>query len=141
MPIRKVEISYDTDWPRVMLGSINAAYGSAPFFDIYFTQLKDMIKDKTTLLFDYNLRILEYFLDTLRLSPSIGFTSDYIKEHDDDVDDLRDSIRLKPPGSTGLSYAQVFEDRYGFIDDCSILDLLMCMGPEASLLLRKTPAA
>ena len=39
------------------------------------------------------------------------------------------SIRLRP-------YYQVFADKYGFLPDLSIIDLLMNMGPESILILK-----
>ena len=38
---------------------------------------------------------------------------------------------------TGLSYPQVFSDRFGFVDGLSILDLVMNMGPGSLGYLRQ----
>jgi hypothetical protein len=65
---------------------------------------------------------------------SFKLTTRYIKEYPSDIKDFRNQLLPGINYITGMTYAQVFEDKHGFIDNCSILDLLMCTGPEAAIL-------
>jgi hypothetical protein len=73
----------------------------------------------------------------LKLDLSFSETKDFIKTYPDDVVDLRE--KLKPQAKSLIAvkpYYQVFEDRTGFIPDCSILDLLFCEGMHAKEILK-----
>ena len=58
------------------------------------------------------------------------------------IDDFRDVIHPKKnykevdPSFHPLPYYQVFKEKFGFIPNLSIVDLLFNMGPESLLVLR-----
>ena len=70
--------------------------------------------------------------DFIDIRPNIVSTSEYVKS--DEVDDFRDSIRPKHPlpdaSFTSRPYYQVYQQKHGFVENLSILDLLFNMGPE-----------
>ena len=135
-PINRTEIAFDNDWQRIMLESLRSAYGSAPFFDIYYPGIENLIKGIKPFLFQSSLEALNLTFQQLNKKINFELTKEYIKEYPSHVDDLRNSILPRIAYTTGINYAQVFEENQGFIDNCSIIDILMCTGPEASLLLQ-----
>jgi len=137
MPIDKVQISYEEIWYGKHLHSFKSAYGNSPYFDYYFDPIKDIIKAKYESLLDLNKALLNFFLAALNLEAEIIESQDFIKDYPESACDLR-NIKFNDPvinGYTPKKYNQVFEEKHGFVAGMSILDLLMCKGPESILYL------
>ncbi|MBR9921617.1 MAG: WbqC family protein [Bacteroidetes bacterium] len=138
MPIREVEIDYREGWVRQHWRSIQSAYGKSPFFEFYMDELKEIYDSPPAGLFDWNMSLINWLFVQLSLNVDVQLSTDFVKDPDG-VLDLRDSIRPgKSKGNnkwetTPKPYPQVFQDRFGFIPDLSILDLLFCQGPQASV--------
>ncbi len=116
--IREVRIAYDEPWQRNHWRSIEAAYGSAPFFEHYAPILAPFYTRQTAFLFDYNLALIDTLLRAFKLPLQFELTTCYQgAEYQFEYD-------VQP-------YPQVFEDRYGFRAGLSSIDLLMCCGPGA----------
>jgi hypothetical protein len=143
MPIRDVRISYDESWQKDHLKSIHTAYGNAPFFKDYIEELTLFYKKKYIYLFDFNLILLEWFINLYQIETTIRLTTEYGKETEGIID-YRNFILPQFKQATAdhnflpISYAQVFEERNGFIPNLSILDLLFCMGPQGILILESS---
>jgi hypothetical protein len=133
MPIRDVAIAYDIDWQRQHWQSLKTAYGSAPFWEHYAPMLEPLFHKKNTYLFDFNIDILAFFLKILKINNSvtITFTDTYLTENTERVLDLRNQISPKQSSSHAIKYAQVFEDKHGFLPNLSILDVILCCGNQA----------
>ena len=143
--IREVAIAYGMDWQKQHWQSIRTAYGSAPFWEHYAPQLEPFFLKKWDYLFDLNLAILEIFLKILKLknTVNVSFSTDYeinfiTKEINDTPSgvqhsgvDLRNKILPNKTNFQGEKYAQLFQERTGFIPNLSILDLVFCTGPQA----------
>jgi hypothetical protein len=88
------------------------------------------------MIFDLNHRLLGYILAQMGLSPKVQFTEAFEKSPDEKWD-FRQSIQPKPrlnkPDNffAPVPYQQVFQDRYGFLPNLSIIDLLFNEGPNA----------
>ena len=99
--------------------------------------LMPFFEKQETYLFDHNLAILTTILDFLKLKRDIRLTTDYIAIGDINYRDLRNAIHPKvshrQPGCDYIPkpYRQTFSDRFPFTPNLSILDLLLCCGPEA----------
>jgi hypothetical protein len=61
-PIREVRISYTEPWQRLHWRAIKTAYGNAPFFEHYETELAVFFEKKYPFLFDLNQEILYFFI-------------------------------------------------------------------------------
>lgn len=124
--IRDVRIDYSRSWQSVHRRAIAAAYGSSPFFEYYADYLAPFFNRKETFLFDLNLRLIELFLELVGMKVEIRFSDEYVRDYGDE--DFRSLIRPKsPPPDRGFAcapYRQVFDGRFGFRPDLSILDLL-----------------
>lgn len=137
MLTRDVRISDHNDWQVQHWRSIESAYNSTPFFEYYKDDLLPFFEKKWTFLFDYNVEIQAKVLELLDIQPTIKYSMAYQPEFDAETVDLRESIH--PKKETGLyvskPYYQVFEQRFGFQPNLSIIDLLFNMGNESQLII------
>jgi hypothetical protein len=142
LPVREVEMAYPEPWPHQHWQSIRSAYGNAPFFPFYEAELAAIYRDPGTGLWDFNLRLFQCIIGFLqwegdKFVHSTSYERVYLAGQD-----LRNQLRPQRFGSTQEAalfpaYPQVFADRHPFVANLSILDLLFCQGPQASLYLSK----
>lgn len=136
--MKDIKIDNSTNWQTKHWRSLVSAYNKAPFFEFYSEDVKALLFSKEKFLFSFNMEILKWICKTLKIKATIGFTESYVKNYIDKTD-LRNCILPKNfqenCGNQSLHYAQVFEDRLGFLPNLSILDLLFCQGPNAAFLL------
>jgi WbqC-like protein family len=134
---RDIRISEHGDWQLQHWKSIEAAYNSTPFFEYYKDDLQPFYNKKWDFLWDFNLEIQTKILELLELQATIKFTSEYKANLDGNYLDLRHSIHPKKEIQhfSNKSYYQVFEQRFGFQPNLSIIDLLFNMGNEAQLII------
>jgi len=136
--IREVRIAYDEHWQAKHWQSIRSAYGNAPFFEFYSDVLEPFYSKNYRFLFDWNWDFLDAVIDLLSIDCEVKFTESYEEQNDNPkVLDLRNSIHPKlhltkeDPCFSPTKYAQVFEEKHGFLPNLSILDLLFCTGPQS----------
>ncbi|MDR3652410.1 MAG: WbqC family protein [Paludibacter sp.] len=134
---RDVRISGHNDWQIHHWRSIVSAYNSSPFFEYFKDDLLPFFEKKWTFLWDFNSEIQLKMLELLELQIKIKYTEIYKAKWEDDVLDLRESIHPKKENRAGdiKSYYQVFEQRFGFQPNLSIIDLLFNMGNESQLII------
>ncbi len=137
--IREVMIAYNEDWQKQHWQSLRTAYGSAPFWDYYAPQFEIFFKEKYDCLFDLNIHIIEALCKMLKLNKSVktSFSNDYELLFKDGAD-FRNAISPKKNVFKGERYAQLFQEKTGFIPNLSVLDLLFCAGPQAVDILKKS---
>jgi hypothetical protein len=138
-PIREVRIDNDLPWQRQHWRTIVTAYGSAPYFPHFEDDFRQFYATPPTFLFDLNLRILEKVSSLLGSSRLFSLTDAYQKSYAHPNLDLRN--RCKPgstnnlQGFTPVPYPQVFQEKFGFQADLSILDLMLCCGKTSTSIL------
>jgi hypothetical protein len=136
MPIQDVKISYEDDWTRSHLQTIKSSYGSSPYFEYYFYQIESLMNQKYQHLFEFNVASLTLILKLLKITKNISQTTTYISSYDQVYTlDLRQFDYLE---MTYSSYEQVWNQKFGFQKNMSILDLLFCKGPESSIILKES---
>lgn len=130
---RDIRISEHCDWQLNHWRSIESAYNSTPFFEYYKDDLLPFYEKKWTFLLEFNLEIQAKMLELLDLDIEIKPTGEYKTKLDDTFLDLREAIHPKKenPSLSLKTYYQVFEQRYGFQANLSIIDLLFNMGNES----------
>lgn len=132
---KDVKIDYSTNWQKLHAKGIEAAYKNAPYYEYYIDDLMPFFEKKETFLLDLNLHILDMLSELISLDLSTQLTSDYIFDNED-ISDFRESIhpkvsKMKPdPDFMIKPYHQTFNDRFPFIPNLSIIDLLFNEGPE-----------
>ena len=134
MPIAEVKIAYDDNWVDIHLQTIRSAYGKSPYFEFYFDGLEKIFVRKHSSLFDFNMECMSFIFSKLKLPNTISTSNSYEPQYDNLVD-LRN--KKWDDSQDHSSYVQVWEDKFGFTPNLSILDLLFCMGPESISYLRK----
>ena len=137
--IKDLQISYEENWQRNHWQTIVSAYNSSPYFEYYQDELYPFFERKTKYLLDYNLQIHEQLCDFFEIENKIRLTEDFEKVPKNTVN-LRDGIspKLKHNPDTEFqprTYTQVFSEKYGFLSNLSILDLLFNEGPNAYTIL------
>lgn len=134
---RDIRISEHNDWQIHHWRSIESAYNSTPFFEFYKDDLLPFYERKWNFLWDFNLEIQAEMLELLDLKPTIKSTESYEKKLDENTVDLRETIHPKKDNTANFKpYYQVFESRFGFQPNLSIIDLLFNMGNESQLVIR-----
>jgi hypothetical protein len=134
---RDIRISEHNDWQIHHWRSIESAYNSTPFFEYYKDDFQPFYEKKWTFLWDFNQEIQVKALELLDFKPITILTEEYKTKIDDNILDLRNSIHPKKENSIihFKTYYQVFEQKFGFISNLSIIDLLFNMGNEAQLII------
>lgn len=135
---KDAEIDYSTPWQKLHLKGIESAYRNSPFYDYYEEDFRPYFYNKEKYLLDLNLKILETLSELLKLSTNIRLTDTYIQENTENYIDYRNTIHPKKPISpspkhpdTFKVYPQTFGEKFPFIPNLSILDLLFNMGSES----------
>lgn len=142
--ILDVKIAWHDRWPSTHWKSIQSAYGKAPFYEFYADELAPLFEEKIDSLFDFNYKLLETLIDLAGIRTSVEKGSYFDKELSSEVVDLRSCISPKTKQQkedlcyATVKYAQVFEDRHGFVPNVSFLDLLFCTGPQSVSILQKS---
>ena len=127
--MRDVKIDYSKRWQHQHWVSILSAYKSSPYFDHYAHRIEPFYRKEWKYLADYNQEYTSVLLSLLGVDKPLPLTESYYEAQEGDLD-LRPKHR---EGSTFVAepYFQVFSDRLPFEANLSILDLIMCEGPQA----------
>jgi hypothetical protein len=138
IPLKEKIISYHSNWRTIHWRSIEAAYRRSPFFEFYEDKLKPIYEEyKPEYLTDWNLKLFETVNKLLDVKICFSFTETYHREYEN-MGDYRaiNSPKVLPDiDIKEISYQQVFQERFGFITNLSIIDLLFCEGNRAKALL------
>ena len=134
---RDVRISAHENWQELHLRAIEAAYNSSPFFEYYKDDFLPFYTKKWNFLFDFNTEIQQMIINLLDLETDIHFTENYESKLPENCEDWREMISSKKETNyKGQTYYQVFEQKFGFLPNLSIVDLLFNMGTESILVLK-----
>ena len=134
-PIKDRKISYDDPWQKIHWRTITSSYRNSPYFEYFEDTFKPFYETKTETLFEFNFLLLKKILEFLQIETETGFTSDYEAKVSDDTIDLRNSFNPSERKLNTPKYNQVFGDRFGFIPDLSIVDLLFNKGMKTKKIL------
>jgi len=131
-----IKISYDTNWVKDHVKSLEAAYRSSAYFEYYEDEIRQIYSKKPERLFDLNIAALEWVFKKLDLENNFSHTEIY-QESFEGLD-LRERIHPKKLSDENLTeYHQAFATKHGFIPNLSILDLLFNLGPQSRMYLRQ----
>ncbi|MHA7058005.1 WbqC family protein [Aquimarina sp. M1] len=128
---KDVRIENEFPWQMLHWKSIQSAYRTSPFFEYYEDDLVHLFEKRKEFLLDFNYECMESMFDCLQLNLSYSKTTSFQKKPED-IGDLRILVNAKRKEPANLqTYIQVFSDKYGFIPNLSILDLLFNEGTSA----------
>lgn len=134
---RDAAISYDEPWQQIHSRCLESAYRSSPYFEHYYSYIAPVFRTRPDLLVELNDTILGILLKILKSDKGISHTLAYEKEVPDDFRNLYNS-KQQPDNQNIKPYYQVFNYKFDFIADLSILDLLFNEGPECLNWMTKT---
>lgn len=129
---KDIQIENDFDWQKQHFKSLEAAYRSSPFFEYFEDDIRPLFEKKHTFLLDLNFETLDFVTKSMRMKLDYNTTTEYFHEVNTNlISDFRFLANGKKDTSLFESYTQVFDDKYGFINNLSILDLLFNEGKFA----------
>jgi len=117
-----VKVSTHGEWWNVHWGAISSAYGRTPFFEYYADDLQPAFSGKIESLIELDDMIDRFCRRALGIPMPGEFPTETTSREIPEIID-------KP-------YYQIWADRYGFIPELSVLDLIFNMGPESPLILQ-----
>jgi hypothetical protein len=130
--MNEVRILNAESWQERHWRTITSAYNKSPWLDHYRDDLEKLYSTKFDLLFEWNLACFKWVSDKMSIRTPVSLSEKFVENYPpDEVEDWRNRLlpstinRLNPEPSR---YPQVFEDRFGFIPNLSILDQLFCVG-------------
>jgi hypothetical protein len=144
--IRDVLISYDHAWQKLHWKALLSAYNNAPFFEYYSDSIAPFFHvKKWKFLTDFNQEIQTVVLNELNLKCDCRVTETFMLPTGTPAgtDDFRYAIDPKSSRQKAdhhfvpTVYMQVFQEKFGFTPNLSIVDLLFNEGPMAVEVLRK----
>ena len=133
-------ISYAENWQLKHWRAFQNYYQKSPYFEHYEHIIEPIFHGNHRYLFDLNMDILEILKKVLDLDNVISTSKTYEKSPEPIIGDFRNKIhprsKFEDHSFLPKSYPQVFEYKYGFLENLSVLDLIFNCGPEARLVIR-----
>ncbi len=133
---KDILIDYSTNWQHVHWKAISSAYGNSPFFEIFEPEIVHLFERQIKYLIDFNEKSLCQLFQSLGYDLDLKYTTSYYQPNEVAFD-FRDSIhpkaRMQKSDSNFVParYYQVFEDKFGFKQNLSFIDLMFNEGSEA----------
>jgi len=144
-PILDVRIADHGNWRHLHWNAIISAYNSTPFFEYYQDDFRPFYEKRYEFLFDFNEELRFLICDLIGIDVSnIKYTEVYYSENAPDILDHRETLspkkdwRIYDQLFEAIPYYQVFDNRFGFTENLSIIDLLFNMGNESLIILNKS---
>lgn len=134
---KNVKVENDFPWQKQHWKSLQTVYRTSPFFEFYEDDFLPLYEKKYKFLIDFNYDCLELALECLQIDLNYSKTEEFIAEPSN-ITDGRSLVKAK--GEKGFvlePYTQVFETKYGYINDLSIVDLIFNEGPNAGNYLQR----
>lgn len=118
------------NWQKNHLKSLEASYRTSPYFEYFEDDIVPLFQKKHKFLLDLNFEIFEIINMCLGISLPFSKTAEYFHEVQDMLD-FRNLANGKKDQTQIEPYIQVFQEKEGFINNLSILDLLFNEGRHA----------
>lgn len=129
IPMHELQPDNQVNWQKQHWESIKSAYGSAPFFLHYEPSFKAIYYKPCSSVFLFEMQLLELVLKLLKINKSIELSNAYITYQ---KGDLREFIHPKKKVDfQPKKYLQTFADRFEFVPNLSVIDLLFNHGPAS----------
>ena len=117
---KDIQISSLDNWQKNHWRAIESAYSASPYFMYFKDELEGFYTQSFESLVQFNTELLKQIFDFISFSTEISFTDDYAIES------------FKCP-----KYYQVFDEKFGFQPNLSIIDLLFSEGPNTLSFLKE----
>lgn len=141
--MKDVKIDFASKWQNIHWRSLFSAYNSSPFFEYYSEYFIPFYQKKWVFLTDYNIELTVMLIDLLQLNKNFLLTERFQKEYETAID-MRSEFfpgkSLRTEETIGIdfkTYTQTFSEKFDFVPDLSIVDLLFNCGPDSESILRQ----
>jgi hypothetical protein len=132
-PVKDIRIDYSKRWQQVHLRALISSYRSSAFFEYYFEDIERIITEKPKYLLELNLNALKTVMKITGISTPVIYTNVFepVAENDYDFRYIISPKKEIPGISSSKEYYQVFNYKFGFVADLSILDMIFNLGPDS----------
>jgi hypothetical protein len=127
---KDIKLENDFGWQKQHFKSLEAAYRSSPFFEYFEDSLHYIFQNKYTFLKDVQNDTFELVCKWMALTNTFKETTEYFAKPNNNID-LRHLVDGKKDATVITPYTQVFEEKHGFLNNLSILDLVFNEGRYA----------
>ena len=126
---KDIKICYDSNWQKIHLKSIESAYKNSPFYDFFEDYFINFYNKKEKFLVDLNFSSIRLIFEILEKELNCNFTNKYLEKYVDLTDyrtlltnkNFNEKVNFK-------NYTQVFQEKNGFIENLSSIDLIFNKG-------------
>ena len=126
---KDIRICYDSNWQKIHLKSIESAYKNSPFYDFFEDYFINFYNKKEKFLVDLNFSSIRLIFEILEKELNCNFTNEYLEKYVD-LTDYRSLLTNKNFNEKVdfKNYTQVFQEKNGFIENLSSIDLIFNKG-------------
>lgn len=126
---KDIKICYDSNWQKIHLKSIESAYKNSPFYDFFEDYFINFYNKKEKFLVDLNFSSIRLIFEILEKELNYNFTNEYLEKYVD-LTDYRSLLTNKNFNEKVdfKNYTQVFQEKNGFIENLSSIDLIFNKG-------------
>jgi len=130
---KDVLVSNDYDWQKLHWRSLETAYRTSPYFEFYEDDLYPIFHKKFKFLIDLNIKTIETLNNLLEVDFQYNKTGEFMSEYKEMADfrHLKNAKKKLQIEDELPIYTQMFNDRFDFMPNLSVLDLLFMEGPNA----------
>tara|TARA_B100000524_G_scaffold320078_2_gene200337 strand:+ start:218 stop:835 length:618 start_codon:yes stop_codon:yes gene_type:complete len=135
---KDIKICYDSNWQKIHLKSIQSAYRNSPYYSFFEDYFIELFQQKEKYLIDISLKSIKVIYNILEIESNYKITNSYISNYDILID-KRDLAKKNKNKDMNLfkPYDQVFQEKYGFLPNLSVIDLIFNQGINSLELLKK----
>ena len=127
---KEVRIDNTSGWQKNHWKSLESAYRTSPFFEYFEDDLRPLFEKKHEFIMDLNFETFEIINSCLGIAFDVEKTTEYHHEASN-FEDFRALVNGKKDTTQIEKYTQVFNEKHGFLNNLSILDLLFNEGRYA----------
>jgi hypothetical protein len=133
---RDIEIDFSGRWNQVHWRTLASAYTHSPYFMHYRDALEPIFKDPPMRLIEFNTELLKIVFRYLKTDLDLSYTTAFVVDPEI-KNDFRQVIQPKLdvdyPGKPTVfpEYIQTFNNKFPFLPNLSIIDLIFNEGPDA----------
>lgn len=129
---KDISIINSSTWYTNHWRAMSSAYSGSPFFLYYKDYLQKFFIGKYDNLLEYNTELMKVLISLVGIDCEITYSNSFVKPNSI-TNDARYSVTPKKKTyiNSYNKYIQVFSNKFDFIPNLSIIDLLFNLGPEA----------
>ena len=128
--MKDTEISYREDWQKIHWKSIKTVYQGSAYFEYYEDKFEVLYDKKEKFLLDFNLKSIDIIQKILKTEKAQSLNEEYFKNPSEI--NFREKFSTKKESEFEMeAYYQIFADKFGYLKDLSIIDLICNKGPES----------